>query len=53
MQFFMLLLGVVSGATQGIGSVKNWTPVKRNSIIYVFFWSVVSGATQGDRSLKT
>ena len=43
MQYFMLFRGVLSGATQGVGSVKKLTPPLRDAIFYVIlrcsFWS--------------
>ena len=43
MQYFMLFRGLLSGATQGAGNEKKWTPPTRNAIFHVIlkcsFWS--------------
>ena len=47
----MLFTDVVSGDTQGVGSMKKWTPPKWNAI-FMSFTGVHSGDTEGVGSMK-
>ena len=47
----MLFRCLFSGDTQGVGSMKKWTPPKWNAI-FMSFTGVVSGDTEGVGSMK-